>query len=234
MPVAAGLLLMTLSGCGQGGVASSLGGDIITPTVESDIQASLPQVLGPAQSYSVTISGLDTTGHANEVDITGVNMQPKGAPVIATMNAQFLDVNYDVNSQQFTHIGAITMTLNVTGPDLTAFLVNDKGIPDTTVTFSPPNQLAVTGDPMVTGFGTLSLTIQGNLAADTSDGADVDYVLNTVSADGQSVTDSTELAAISALYNPIVVLDNVPAHAAITSITCTNDTMTIAANGSFP
>ena len=60
---------------GQGQPLPQLGGQIITPVLQSNIQSALPQLLGPG-TYSCTIQGLDTTGDANEVDVTGTEMQP--------------------------------------------------------------------------------------------------------------------------------------------------------------
>ncbi|HEY3997580.1 MAG TPA: DUF2993 domain-containing protein [Candidatus Xenobia bacterium] len=227
----AGIALMTMvAGCGQGGVGSSLGGQILTPTVEGSIQSALPQVLGPGQ-YTVTVSGLDTTGHANEVDITGTNMTPPGAPTIASMNAQFLDVNYSQSQNTITHVGRVNMNLTVTAADMTTWLVTDKGIPDTVVTFSSPDQLGLTGSPTVPTLGPVSVVIQGHVVPS---GAQVSYVLDTVQVSGVSETDPTILTDISNLYNPLVDLSGIPAHPTITAVQAVSGAMTIVATGFFP
>lgn len=227
--VAAGMLAMT-AGCGQGGALSTLGGSIITPTVQDSLRNALPQVLGPG-SYNVTIIGLDTTGHANEVDINGVNMQPPGAPTIASMSAQFLDVNFSQASNTITHVGVIHLNLLVTATDLTTFLTTQKNIPGSTVTMAPPDQVGVTGTPDIPNVGPTAVSIQGHVVPS---GADVNYVLDTVSANGSTVTDQTLLTAISNLYNPLVNLSGLPAHPNITAIAVSNAAMTISADGFFP
>ena len=62
--------------------------------------------------------------------------------------------------------------------------------------------MAVNGAPSVPNVGTLSLSIQGHVVP--SGGAQVSYVLDNVQANGSAETDSTILAAISSLYNPLV------------------------------
>ncbi|MHB2017868.1 MAG: LmeA family phospholipid-binding protein [Candidatus Xenobia bacterium] len=226
-------LIALLAGCGQGQAGSQLGGAIVSPAVTSSIVAALPQILGPG-NYTASISGLDTTGHANEVDVTGTNMQIPNGPVIASMAANMQNVNYSISQNQFTQVGPILMVLTLQDTDLTNFLVNQKGIPNSQVTTAPPDQLGVVGTPTVPGLGMASLVIQGHVIPNPSNGAQVNYVLDNVQANGATETDPTILAAISSLYNPLVDLSGIPAHAAITAVSCTTTSISIAATGHFP
>lgn len=149
------LLTVAASGCGVSG------------RVEAEIEAALPNALGPAESYDATVDGVRLTGTAERVGIVGRRVAREDAPVIDRLDVDLRGVAFDRSTRTLTAVESARATARLLPADLGAYLSTLDGISNATVTLAEPDRATVRMRGQIRGLsipGTID--VSGRLRAD--------------------------------------------------------------------
>ncbi len=117
--IVAGLLACLVLGCGCRSVREQ---------AQDGLRNALPQVIGPAAEYSVTIDGPSRDlrhGRIARVRVLGKQVRAKGLPQFAEMRLDARDVVVDRRRRCVKSCGAATITATLSEAELTRML-NDR------------------------------------------------------------------------------------------------------------
>ena len=116
----------------------------VSGRVASEIEAVLPEAIGPAESYDVTVEGASLrTSSAERVEIVGLRVAREGAPVIDRFEAVLDDVAFDRDKKEVSSVGRARATARVLAPDLEAYLSAQGQVSRATLTLAEPDEVLV-------------------------------------------------------------------------------------------
>lgn len=143
------------------------------------IQAALPQVLGPAESYRVTVdgdAGQLSRGRAKRVHVDGVNVQLSSAVTLDTLTLDAQDISFNRSEKRLEHVGQTQFAGTISQPHLD-FYMNQQPNPfalhvqlrqrDVVVT------LPITAGPLQT-----SVAVAGQFIPNASDPSALNFTTN--------------------------------------------------------
>lgn len=135
--------------------------------VEAEIEAALPEALGPADSYDAQVEGLRVSdGTAEVVSVVGRRVAREDAPVVDRLDIDLRGVSYDRRTRQLTRVESARGTARLLPADLAAYLGTQRGISDAQVTFAAPDRATVRVRGEIEGLRLpLGAEIQGRLGA---------------------------------------------------------------------
>ena len=223
MPAAAAPLLLVL--------ALLAGCNPATAFVERAVERELPDLIGPADAYDVSIEGLRLgEGAAEQVDVTGLRVRPDGAPVLDRLALVLTGVRYDPDAGRLDHVESARATAHVRPSDLAAFLDAHRNVRDAALTLRPPDGATLRFRPEIRGFTVpegVAVALTGRLAAD--DGR-VRFEVSEVRAGGLPLG---RLVAqqLSAAINPVVDLTGTGAALHVTRVTVSAASIRVEATG---
>lgn len=99
---------LLLSGAAAALLAGGCADGIARGKAEREIAKMLPEILGPAESYSVKVDGKATEmlkGKVRGVQVTGVRVQPEGLPCLDRLEADVRDVVVDTKNHAILSAG---------------------------------------------------------------------------------------------------------------------------------
>lgn len=100
---------------------------VVKNEVEKTVTGSLPNLIGPADSYSVRASGSGfriINGHIRGLTITGTNVHLRAGVTLATMEADISDIALDTHTRQIRSIGATEFSGSMSQTELTRYLAS--------------------------------------------------------------------------------------------------------------
>lgn len=198
-------VLWVASGCSPTGIA------------EDTLVRQLPRVIGPADAYTVDVTGLNArTGEADRVTIQGVGVRPEGSPVIRRLDVDVRDLQVNRSTRKLTRVGSARTTARVAASDLADFLNQRDDVRDATVTLRPPDAIVLRVRPVVRGLTIPGGTVEaaGRLVAE--DGV-VRFDIETVRALGVGLG-RTVARRLADQLNPVADLRSTRAHLRVTDV----------------
>ncbi len=223
MPLLRPLLLLPLiavaSGCNLSG------------QVEAGIENALPDAIGPAESYDVTVAGLRArAGEADRVEIVGRRVEPDGAPVLDRLDLVLTGVHYDRGGKRLERVESAHGVVRVLPADLAAFLNGRDGVREATVTLRAPDRATVRVRPQIGDLALprgVTVELDGRLRAD--DGR-VRLDVNALRAAGldlgQALADE-----LSDRINPVVDLSETRPALSVTDVRVDSGAVVLEAEG---
>jgi hypothetical protein len=213
------LLLAPLAGCDLSG------------QVERAIEAELPRVIGPADSYRARVEGLRATaGTAQRIEIVGQRVRPEGAPVLERLELELTGVRMDRAAQRIEHVEAASGEARIAPDDLVSFLETHRNVREARLALDAPDRATLRLRPTLAGL---------NLPA----GATVELAGRLVARDGQIAFDVETLRAgganlgaaaarqVSQSINPLVDLSDMPADLRVTAVRVADGRLQVEATG---
>ncbi|MEM0963248.1 MAG: DUF2993 domain-containing protein [Bacteroidota bacterium] len=126
------LLALAASGCSLDGRAAS------------EIEATLPEALGPADSYEATVDGFRlTSSSADRVAVIGRRVAREGSPVIARLDVTLWGVAFDRGAGELTRVDSARAVAAFVPQDLAAYLIDQGVVTDASLTFSEPDRMSI-------------------------------------------------------------------------------------------
>lgn len=135
--------------------------------VEAEIEAALPEALGPADSYDATVEGLRLgDGTAEAVQVVGRRVAREDAPVVDRLDIDLRGVAFDRSTRQLTRVESARGTARLLPSDLAAYLGTQRGIADARITLSEPDRATVRVEGAFEGLRIpLGAEVRGRLGA---------------------------------------------------------------------
>lgn len=199
------LLALAVSGCSPTGIA------------EGTLQRELPRVIGPADAYTVDVTGLNArTGEADRVTIQGVGVRPEGAPVLRRLDVDLRDLQVSRATKKLTRVGSAHTTARIAPGDLAAFLNQRDDVRDASVTLRPPDGLTLRLRPVVRGLTIPGGTVEATGQLVAADGV-VRFDVETVRALGVGLGSAVARRLADAV-NPVADLTRTRAHLRVTGV----------------
>lgn len=120
------LVLIMLVMCGCGGRARR--------KVEEGIAKSLPDIIGPARSYHVTVTGSlfgMMRGNLREIKITGREVEIKNALILSRLDVTLTNVEFDPDTRVVKKVDSTDFSATMSEEDLNVYLAKTyPNIPD--------------------------------------------------------------------------------------------------------
>lgn len=189
-----------------------------TGQVERGLERELAQLLGPADRYDVEIDGLRArSGEAERVTVVGERVRAEGAPVIERLELDLRGVVYDRDEERLERVESARGTVQITGPDLAAFLGAYRNVRDAEVTLREPDGATIRVRPEFGGVALprgVAAEVTGRLEA--ADGR-VHFAVSEVEAAGFDLG-SAAARRLSEAINPLVDLSDVAAGLRVTDV----------------
>lgn len=174
--------------------------------VEAEIEAALPEVLGPAASYEATVEGLGLglrDGTAETVQVVGRRVARAEAPVVDRLDITMREVAYDRRARQLTRVADARGAARLLATDLSAFLGAQRGVADAALSLSAPDGASLRVRGEIRGMRIpVGAEVRGRLAA--RDGRVV-MAVESVRAAGIGLGGAVA-RAVEAQINPVVDL----------------------------
>lgn len=143
-------------------IISGCSDSAIRDKVEKSVAESLPEYIGPAESYTVKASGPTLPmmqGKLNKLDIIGINVQMPNGMRVARLNVVIPDISFDVNKKTLKRAGITEYTASISESELTRYIAEKYSkIPNLSVSLSDGN-IGLFAKP---GIYKLRLAVQGN------------------------------------------------------------------------
>ena len=149
------LAVLVASGCSVSG------------RVESEIEAALPEALGPAESYDATVEGVRLgDGTAERISIVGARVAREDAPVVDRLDIELRGVRYDRTTKQIRDADSARATARILAADLSDYLDRQRGVGDARVTLQAPDRATVRVEGEIRGVRLpVAAEVSGRLAA---------------------------------------------------------------------
>ncbi|MGB3543322.1 LmeA family phospholipid-binding protein [Rubrivirga sp.] len=149
-------------------LALLVSGCSVSGRVASEIEAALPEAIGPADEYQVSVEGVSVTSStADRIEVVGLRVARENAPVIDRFEAVLEDVVFDRGEKEITGVGSASATAFVLTADLDTYLEGLDGISDATLTLSAPDQMLLTMRGELADYEIpVNIEIRGRFAAE--------------------------------------------------------------------
>jgi hypothetical protein len=172
--------------------------------VEAEIEAALPEALGPAASYEATVDGLRLgDGTAEVVRVVGTRVARQDAPVVDRLDIDLRGVAYDRRSRRLTRVESARGTARLLPADLAAYLGAQRGVAEATLSLAEPDRATIRVRGTLRGVRIpVGTEVRGRLAA--RDGR-VFLAVESVRAAGIGLGGAVA-RAVSEQINPVVDL----------------------------
>ncbi len=198
---------------------------------ETALLRALPQLLGPAESYTATVQGASSDGaRFDQVQATGVRVRRPNMPVFERVELRLSGVVVDAAAKRVTAVGDARLSLRLKVDDVAAYLGSSKWIDQPAVRVSAPDKVFISGRLKIAGIGLASTStadLEGRLQTrDTQ----LRLTVDALSWRGQAAP-ALVRALVEQAINPIL---NVAQHAVPTRIDSAEvdgDTIIITASG---
>jgi hypothetical protein len=106
------VLLVALAGCGD---------RLVARKIEAGVKAKLPEIIGPADSYEVSVSGRAArmiSGKVSEINIIGNGVRLKGETYVDELVVQMRDVVFDTDKNSLREVGGTTFQASLSEKSL--------------------------------------------------------------------------------------------------------------------
>lgn len=212
-------------------LAAVASGCDLSGRVEAGIEDALPEAIGPAERYDVTVSGLRASaGEAERVTVVGLRVEPEGAPVLDRLDLVLTGVRYDRKGKRLERVESAQGTVRVLPADLAAFLNERDGVREASVTLREPDRARLRVRPEI-GSITLprgvAVELEGRLRADSST---VRLDVTDLRAAGLSLG-RTLAGELSERINPVVDLSETEPPLRVTDVRVENGALILEAEG---
>ena len=144
------ILLLSLAGCDRA----------INRSAERRIRESLPDLIGPARSYSVHVSGSaerTIQGHLANVTVDGDDVDLPSGLLLDQLRLDLKDVEVDTGRRQIRHIGDVRFAATLSEASLDEFLAGESpegdSIRNTRVRIEGNNSVTLSAERVVLGAG---------------------------------------------------------------------------------
>ncbi len=171
------------------------------------IAEALPQAIGPAARYDVTVDGDPfalARGRARHVHINGQDVQITPAVTLDALTLDADDVSFDTQAHRVSHVGQVTFNAAIGQAHLNSYLAQRR--PDVTVTLEQTDlqaRLPVAAGPLHTIIG-----VAGTLTPSEPGASTLDFVADRARLGFLPVPAFVVNATLSEL-NPLVDLSTV-------------------------
>ncbi|MEO8631032.1 MAG: LmeA family phospholipid-binding protein [Betaproteobacteria bacterium] len=203
--------------------------------VEQAILNGLPEAIGPAAHYDVTVMGARRQDagviEMDRVHVLGARVQRRGAPVLDKVEADLTDVQVDRKQKMLTALTGADVRISVRATDVAAFLQERGVLEDVKVTFHESDVISITAHPVVAGFSlpaSARVSLRGYLMPD---GSQLRLNITDLRAAGYPVGTIPTLI-VERLINPLVDLSALPVPTEVTSARVVGRDLIVAAHGS--
>ena len=203
--------------------------------VEQAIRSGLPEAIGPAAHYDVTVMGArrqDGAGliEMDRVHVVGLRVRRNGAPVLDRVEADLSGVQVDRKQNTLTALAGADVRISVRATDIAAFLQERGVLEAVKVTFHESDVITITAHPVVAGYslpGGARVLLRGYLIPEASQ---LRLNITDLRAAGFPVgTIPTQI--VERLINPLVDLSALPVPTEVTSARVVGDSVIITARG---
>ena len=149
-------------------MAVLLAGCDVSGRVESEIEAALPEAIGPADRYEAQVEGLSLgDGTAETITLLGERVAREDAPVVDRLEATLRGVAFDRSTKRLTRVDDARATARLLPADLALFLETQRGVADAEVTVSAPDRASVRFEGEVEGVRIpVGAEVRGRLRAE--------------------------------------------------------------------
>jgi hypothetical protein len=213
------------------GLALSAGCNPVEGFVERGIEEKLPAIIGPADRYTVDVTGLRTsTGEAERVAVHGERVRLEDAPVLDRLDLDLRGVRFDRATNRLDRVERAQATARVLPADLTVFLDAHRNVRGATLTLLPPGGATLRFRPEAGGFAVpegVAVELSGRLAAEAGR---VRFEVTEVRAAGLNLG-RTVARRLSEEINPLVDLTGTEIGLRVTGIRVEPDAVVVEATG---
>jgi len=222
LAVGVALAPMALGGCG-----------FVSPqrTAANAIRDRLPSMIGPAQSYDVSVAGgafALSRGHASEVRIHGVGVQINPTLTLDDVFIDSHDLNFDRSTHKLTHADDTTATVSIGAQNLSNYLhARHPNWSDLQLAFS--NQDIQAQLPLNILDQTAQVNVLGQFVPSPDNPSDLDLHVDSASVASVPVPISLVNYALKRV-NPIVSLHSLRYPVQVQSAKVANGLLTIQGN----
>lgn len=199
---------------------------------ETALLAALPNLAGPAESYTAKVQGASSDGtRFDQVQATGVRVRRPNMPVFERVELRLSGVVVDAAAKRVTSIGDARLSLTLKAQDVAAYLGTSEWIDQPAVRVSGPDKIFISGRLKISGVplgSSAAADLEGRLQArDTQ----LRLAVDSVSWRGLSAPGLVRTLVEQAI-NPILNVSSYPVPARIDSVKVEGDLIVIAASGS--
>ena len=197
--------------------------------VEAEIEAALPEALGPADSYDATVEGLRLgDGTAEAVQVVGRRVAREDAPVVDRLDIDLRGVAFDRSTRRLTRVESARGTARLLPSDLSAYLGTQRGVADARLTLAAPDRMTIRLEGTLQGIRIpVGAEVRGRLVAR---GGVVDLEVESVRAAGIGLG-GTLARAVSQQINPVVDLTDEDLPLRVTSVRVAEGALVMEATG---
>ena len=201
----------------------------VSGRVESEIEAALPEALGPADRYDATVEGVRLgDGTAERIRIVGERVARQDAPVVDRLDVDLRGVRYDRKTKRLLGADSTRATARVRASDLATYLDRQRGVGQARVTLAAPDRATVRVEGEIRGLRLpVAAEIRGRLAAS---GGTVRLDVESVRAAGIGLG-GTIAGQIDDLVNPVVDLTDESLRLRVTEVRVEGDVLVLEATG---
>ncbi|CAN5542266.1 hypothetical protein BH23BAC4_BH23BAC4_04990 [soil metagenome] len=203
----------------------------VTHQVEGAIERELPRVIGPADSYDVRIDGLRaTSGQAERVTITGIRVQPEGAPLLERLDAELTGIRFSPRTQTIERADSATATARISASEVALFLEQDERMSDVQVVLAGTDRATIRLRPVFGGMSlpfNASVEVNGRLVVREHN---VTFVVGEVRAAGLDVG-AAMAQRLSDVINPLVDFGENRANVQVTAVHVDGSHLVVSATG---
>lgn len=199
------------------------------------ISDALPRAIGPAQHYSVHVSGdlfALMRGHAQRIQVQGQEVQVAPSATLDALSADARGVSFDPQTQRIHGADTVTFVGTIGQTNLSQYVAaHHANLPGLTVRLRTSDVLARL--PINTSGLHTHASVSGTLAPDSNAPDRLDFVANAASLGVLPVPAMLVNAALS-LINPVFDLSHIKFPVVITQASVVNHQIVLRGTASFP
>jgi hypothetical protein len=178
----------------------------------------LPRAIGPAQRYQVQVKGnlfALAGGHANEITVSGEEVQVAPHALLNTLNLDAQDVTFNTQTHRLEKAGRVSFIGTVDQQDLSRYLEAVHPHSDVSVVIGARNLIAKV--PVQAMGMETTASVSGTLAPDPAMPAHLDFIANRAEIGVLPVPAFLVNTALR-LVNPIFDLSHIKVPFAVTHV----------------
>lgn len=137
-------------------------GGVVRPKIEDGIKAALPDYIGPAKSYDVTVAGDELAmlqGKMAKVVIDGQQVQAAPDLVIAKLWVEMREVRFNTKTRTLKSVDSTDIRATIAEGAMNHYIEESRGSSDLSLTLEA-DKILVHFKPTIRGYG-VPLTISG-------------------------------------------------------------------------
>ncbi|MDO8683276.1 MAG: DUF2993 domain-containing protein [Armatimonadota bacterium] len=187
---------LLLAGCGEGYVGRK---------IEAGVAKRLPDIIGPADSYEVSVSGRTTkmiSGRISHMTIHGKGVRPAGDLFVDDLIVDMRDVEFDTDKDRLSEVGETTFEATLLEKSLNQYVsTRQPDLKDLKITLKNGKATVYTKPNIIGSFISASITITG--CAELGPRNTVNFVPDKLSVAGISMPEIA-IKFVTERINPVM------------------------------